>query len=184
MQSYPASDGADGRAAVAAAELIEEVRRFEYRWGEAYVRRDLAALEEILADEYTLTDPLGGTTDKAQNLAFISTAEFIIEDTSSRDVRVRLYGNTAVVTALSDFKAHYRGVAVSGSCRYTDVLIRRGGRWYAVASHATLAGSGLMLLLCKRFFGDGAHLLAARLPLAARRALERLAALAPGRARV
>jgi ketosteroid isomerase-like protein len=183
MRSHPPGRGVDGGAAVAAAELIEEVRRFESRWGEAYVGRDLAALAEILADDYTLTDPLGGTTDKAQNLAFISSTEFRIEDTRSRDVRVRLYGNTAVITALSDFKAHYRGVAVNGSCRYTDVLVRRGGRWYAVASHATLAGSGLMLLLCKRFFGDGAHLLAARLPLAARRALERLAGLAAGRAR-
>ena len=160
----------------APARLVEEVRRFESDWGDAYIKRDLAALRNILADDYTFTDPLGGVTDKAQNLAYIATAEFVIKDTESSDIRVRLYGDTAVVTALSNFKALYRGVAVRGSYQYTDVLVRRGGRWYAVASQATLASRGLMLLLCKRFFGDRAHSVAARLPRPARRVLGRLGA--------
>jgi len=138
----------------ALAELIEEVRQFEFAWGVAYINRDLAALERIMADDYTFTDPLGGVTDKRQNLDYISSGQFVIKDTHSRDVRIRIYGETAVVTALANFTARYRGVAVNGSYQYTDVLVRRGGTWSAVASQATLANRGLLFLLCRRFLSD------------------------------
>ena len=138
----------------ALAELIEEVRQFEFAWGVAYINRDTAALERFMADDYTFTDPLGGVTDKRQNLDYISTGLFVIEDTHSRDVGVRIYGETAVVTALSNFKASYKGVKVHGRYQYTDVLVRRQGRWSAVASQATLAQRGLVVLLCGRFLGD------------------------------
>jgi ketosteroid isomerase-like protein len=136
------------------AELIEEVREFEFAWGVAYIERDTSALEQILADDYTFTDPLGGVTDKRQNLDYISTGLFRIEDTHSRDLHVRIYGETAVITALSIFKASYKGVKIQGRYQYTDVLVRRHGRWLAVASQATLAQRGLLFLLFGRFCGD------------------------------
>ena len=136
------------------ADLIEEVRAFERAWGESYINRDMAALDRIMADDYTFTDPLGGVTDKRQNLDYIRTGHFVIEDTHSRDIRVRIYGDTAVITALSNFRASYKGVKVQGHYQYTDVLVRRGGCWYAVASQATLAGRGLVFLLVSRFCGD------------------------------
>jgi ketosteroid isomerase-like protein len=163
MSSYAGSLNLDAplaRVAAAAAreptraELIEEVREFEFAWGVAYIKRDTAALDRIMAEDYTFTDPLGGVTDKRQNLDYISTGFFVIEDTHSRDVCVRIYGETAVVTALSIFKASYKGVKVQGRYQYTDVLVRRQGRWYAVASQATLAQRGLMFLLFGRFCGD------------------------------
>ena len=169
MSSYAGSLNLDAplaRSAAATTEparagLIEEVRKFEYAWGVAYIRRDTAALDEILADDYTFTDPLGGVTGKRHNLDYIRTGLFRIEDTHSRDVCVRIYGETAVVTALSIFKASYKGVKVQGRYQYTDVLVRRQGRWYAVASQATLAGRGLMFLLFGRFCGDRLNALAA-----------------------
>jgi len=160
MRSYAGSlqvneSGGETSATPAAlAVLIEEVRRFESAWGVAYINRDLVALERIMADDYTFTDPLGGVTNKAQNLSYISTGEFVVEDTHSRYIRIRIFGKTAVVTALSSFKAQYRGVSVTGSYQYTDVLVRRQGRWQAVASQATLAARGLLFLLCGRFLGD------------------------------
>jgi ketosteroid isomerase-like protein len=173
MSSYAGSLNLDAtvvRAATATAAttaeparagLIEEVREFERAWGVAYIERDTAALDEILAADYTFTDPLGGVTDKRQNLDYIRSGLFRIEDTHSRNVCVRLYGETAVVTALSIFKASYKGVKVQGRYQYTDVLVRRQGRWYAVASQATLAGRGLLFLLFGRFCGDRLNSLAA-----------------------
>jgi hypothetical protein len=37
----------------------DEVRRMEYQWGEAFERKDLPTLDQLMADEYILTDPLG-----------------------------------------------------------------------------------------------------------------------------
>jgi ketosteroid isomerase-like protein len=159
-------------AAATRERLIEEVREFECAWGFAYIRRDTHALAEILADDYTFTDPLGGVSGKQQNLDYISSALFRIEDTHSRDVCVRIYGETAVVTALSIFKARYKGFKVRGRYQYTDVLVRRQGRWYAVASQATLAERGLLFLLFRRFCGDRLSFFAA-LPRKIKQALAR-----------
>ncbi|MCA1626791.1 MAG: nuclear transport factor 2 family protein, partial [Acidobacteria bacterium] len=119
--------------------LEQEVREFEYAWGVAYVRRDMTALEQILADEYTFTDPLGEVSDKRKNIAHIRSGACVIEDTNSADIRVRVYGLTAVVTARSTFKARYKGFGFRGECQYTNILVKRDGRWHAVASQATLA---------------------------------------------
>ncbi|MBA3247449.1 MAG: nuclear transport factor 2 family protein [Pyrinomonadaceae bacterium] len=134
--------------------LEQEVREFEYAWGVAYVRRDMTALEQILADEYTFTDPLGEVSDKRKNIAHIRSGACVIEDTNSADIRVRVYGLTAVVTARSTFKARYKGFGFRGECQYTDILVKRDGRWHAVASQATLARRGVLLLSLRRFLGD------------------------------
>ncbi|MGH9944875.1 MAG: nuclear transport factor 2 family protein, partial [Pyrinomonadaceae bacterium] len=134
--------------------LEQEVRRFEYDWGVAYVRRDMAALEQILADEYTFIDPLGEVSDKRENIAHICSGACVIENTESSDIRVRVYGLTAVVTARSTFKARYKGFSFQGQCQYTDILVKRDGRWRAVASQATLARGGVLLLSLRRFLGD------------------------------
>lgn len=137
-----------------AGQLEQEVRRFEYDWGVAYLRRDMMALEQILADEYTFIDPLGEISDKRENLAHIRTGACVIENTESSDIRVRVYDHTAVVTARSTFKARYKGFGFRGECQYTDILVKRDGRWHAVASHATLARRGVLLLSLRRFLGD------------------------------
>ena len=159
--NLPESVGGTMATRSAHAELIEEVREFESAWCDAYINRDIRALERIMADDYTFTDPLGGVTDKRQNLEYIGSGQFVIEDTHSRDVCVRIYGETAVVTALSNFRASYKRVRVRGRYQYTDVLVRREGRWYAVASQATLAQRGLIFLLISRFCGDRLNSVAA-----------------------
>jgi len=134
--------------------LDQEVRQFEFEWGDAYLRRDMTTLEQILADDYTFTDPLGEISDKRENLAHIRSGACVIADTTSRDIRVRIYDHTAVVTARSTFKARYKGFSFQGQCQYTDILVKRDGRWRAVASQATLARRGVLLLSLRRFLGD------------------------------
>ncbi|MDQ3135164.1 MAG: nuclear transport factor 2 family protein [Acidobacteriota bacterium] len=145
---------ADVPATCAPWQLEREVRCVEYEWGDAYLRRDMAALEGILADDYTFTDPLGEISDKRENLAHIRSGACVIEATTSRDIRVRIYDHTAIVTARSHFKARYKGFGFQGQCQYTDILVKRDGRWRAVASQATLARRGVLLLSLRRFLGD------------------------------
>jgi ketosteroid isomerase-like protein len=54
------------------------------------------------------------------------------------DVKVRQYGETAVATGRTEAKGSYRGLSASVVLRFTDVFVRRDGRWQAVASHASL----------------------------------------------
>jgi len=51
------------------------------------------------------------------------------------DLKVQLYGDTAVVTGRQTEKATYKGEDASAVYRVTDVWIRRDGRWQAIATH-------------------------------------------------
>jgi ketosteroid isomerase-like protein len=132
----------------------DQIRRIEIEWGEAFLRRDMAALEGFMADEYILTDPLGSVRDKAESLAAIRTNEVIFDSTESDNVTVRINGDTAVVTGRSTFRGRYKGWSVAGRFQYTDVLVRRRGSWKAVGSHITALGLGALRLKVGRFVGD------------------------------
>jgi len=123
-----------------------EVRKVESEWGDAFERRDFAALDRIMADEYILTDPLGNVRGKAESLAALATNEVLFESTRSDNVNVRINGDTAVVTGRSTFKGRYKGWSMAGKYQYTDVLVKRSGEWQAVSSHITALGAGTLRL--------------------------------------
>jgi ketosteroid isomerase-like protein len=58
------------------------------------------------------------------------------------DVRVRAFGETAVVTGRTHGRGEYGGVPYDVTIRFTDVFVHRAGRWQAVASQATLLTAG------------------------------------------
>ena len=120
----------------------DEVRRVESEWGDAFEQRDFATLDRIMADEYILTDPLGNVRGKAESLAALETNEVLFESTRSDNIKVRINGDTAVVTARSTFKGRYKGWSMAGRYQYTDVLVKRNGSWQAVSSHITALGAG------------------------------------------
>jgi ketosteroid isomerase-like protein len=60
-----------------------------------------------------------------------------IEAGSVDDLNVRVFGDVAVVTGRSILARSYQGKRASVTQRFTDVFVRRDGRWRAVASQGT-----------------------------------------------
>ena len=116
----------------------QELRRLNQESAAMQVRRDTAAAERLLADDYVFYQADGGVTNKAQNVAGIRDPAFVCESFVTDDVEVRLYRDVAVVTGRAVMKATLRGKAIGGEFRYTDVWVKRRGRWQTVVSHATL----------------------------------------------
>jgi hypothetical protein len=52
-------------------------------------------------------------------------------------MKVRIYGNTAIVTGTDTEKSEYHGKDSSGKYLWTDVFVFRNGRWQAVSSQST-----------------------------------------------
>jgi ketosteroid isomerase-like protein len=132
----------------------QRIRQIESDWGDAFLRRDMATLDRLMADEYILTDPLGNVRSKGESLAAIQTNEVSFESTESDNVNVRINGDTAVVTGRSTFRGRYKGWSMAGRYQYTDVLVRRSGSWRAVSSHITALGVGPLWLFVGRFVCD------------------------------
>lgn len=119
-------------------ETIREIIEMERQTKEASLRRDADFPQRILADDYVAITPLGQVTTKKEALSARKSGQLRYDTIDVSDMVVRLYGDTAVVTARADVKGHQLGEDFSGPYRYTRVWVRRSGRWQTVSYQATV----------------------------------------------
>ena len=131
----PAPRGGAGVDAQAGTE--QELRRLEREWDDAIVRKDVVALERILGEEFVYIDSAGGVNPKAALIRGVKESEAVIAPFETEEVVVRVYGETAVLTGRFTQKVTYKGQTLSGQFRYTDVYVKRDGRWQAVSAHSS-----------------------------------------------
>ena len=103
----------------------------------ALMKRDVAGFAGIFADDATVTGPDGAVLTKAQLLADVKSGALTIESTEISDLKVRVFGETAVVSYATTDKGKYKDRDISGRYRWTDVFVRRGGKWQIVAGQGT-----------------------------------------------
>jgi ketosteroid isomerase-like protein len=122
--------------AQAQAESVEqELTKIEKGWADAMVKLDFAFLDRILAEDYLYTDYDGNVLTKAQNLAPLKSGEYVVTSAVNDEIKVRVYGDAAVVTGRWTGKETIKGKDISGQYRWTDTFIKRDGRWQCVATH-------------------------------------------------
>lgn len=120
----------------------EEVRKLERAWLDAYQQRDAKVMNEIVADDFTITFPDGSMQTKPQILGSLKGAgnfnnpplKFYTEE-----VQARVYGETVVLTGLVTTEWQQNGKTMREQNRYTDTYVRRNNRWQVVASHLSNA---------------------------------------------
>jgi ketosteroid isomerase-like protein len=123
-------------AAPAKSASVEQVLiKLENDWNNAMVKRDVAALSRIVADDWTDIEP-EGISNKAQTLASLKSGEQVWTSAVADEMKVRVYGDAAVVLGRNTVKAQYKGKDVSGQYRFTDTWIKKDGRWQCVATAA------------------------------------------------
>ncbi len=120
-------------AADASPEAERELRTANEEYDAAIMRADVAALERIFAEEFIYTNPQCEVLNKQQQIAVLSSGDLKLEDAKSDDVRVRIYGETAVMTGHFTARASRDGKPMKIDERYTAVWVRRDGRWQLVA---------------------------------------------------
>ena len=123
--------------AVAGSLAANQILQVEREWGQAYITHDLAALETILADDWTYSPADGGFKTRTQVIEEFRVDTMKYESITHQNEKVRVYGNAAVVTGDEIIKGTDGGRDVNLHIRFTDVFVRRDDRWQAVASHET-----------------------------------------------
>jgi ketosteroid isomerase-like protein len=114
------------------------IQQLEQRLAKAWVERDRAFIEQLLADEWTVIDPSGRILTKTQVLdETFGSADRRIDSMTVDEVKVRLLGGAAVATGRTRATGSYRGQTGTATLRFTDVFQYRDGRWQIVASQGT-----------------------------------------------
>jgi hypothetical protein len=117
---------------------IREIVDMERQAKEASLHRDPDFSQRTLAEDYVAITPLGQVTTKQDTVSARKSGQLRYDAIDVSDMVVRLYGDTAVVTARADVKGHQLGEDFSGPYRYTRVWVRRSGHWQAVSYQATV----------------------------------------------
>src|ERR1051325_5898984 len=97
----------------------------------------MAAPDRIIADDFHIVVADGRLLDKAQDLEPLKSGELKFDSVSTEDVKVFIYGDTAVVTGIGVFQINYQGRASSIRERFFDVYQKRKKQWQVVASRST-----------------------------------------------
>ncbi|MZF86369.1 nuclear transport factor 2 family protein [Streptomyces sp. SID5643] len=124
------------------SEDTRQLARLARGWAEAIVSNDPARIAAFMADEWVIVSD-SGIDPKERFLSLVESGALTHSTMDlTTDPRIRVYGDTAVVTGRLTNTAHYQGERHDADEWTTDVFVRRRGRWLCVLSHITPAAPG------------------------------------------
>jgi len=133
--SFAASQATEQKLSSKNLKTKQELIKLEEEWHNAYMRRDATPLERILADEYIAVGGGGGSVNKAQTIEGLKNDRATYEYSTPYDMDFRFYGDTVVVVGRTKEKGKAQnGTEFSVEYRWTDVFVKREGRWQCVAA--------------------------------------------------
>jgi ketosteroid isomerase-like protein len=100
----------------------------------ALIRADVAALSEILADDYIQYNDAGQPFTRQQILNNFRSGAIRYPSIVSTGRVIRLFGDLAVVHGSEDDEVETAGTRSRVRYMYLDVLLKREGKWKLVAS--------------------------------------------------
>lgn len=116
----------------------QDLVKLENAWSTAYQKKDLAALERMYTTEYLATDDEGRTYTKAQDLENAKDPANTLTSFKLENLKVHIYSDAfAVVTGSNTTKSTFKGKDDSGKYMFTDVFVKREGRWQCVATQSS-----------------------------------------------
>src|SRR4051812_20107951 len=114
------------------------IRALEAKWAESYKKHQVDVLSSLLADDYVITFEDGTIHSKIGLISHTARLAEHVEVSEFSDLRIRLHGDTAVVTG------NYHELGASGGKLYdyndrvTDVWMKINGNWKLIASHYSI----------------------------------------------
>ena len=121
-------------------EDAKTVAALDTKYQAAVKANDAAMMEQILADDFVLITGRGGVFSKADLLDSARKKEVTYEhqDEEPGTQKVRVWGNTAVVTALLWIKSAQRGKSADYKLWFSDTYVRTPTGWRYVFGQASL----------------------------------------------
>ena len=115
----------------------QELLKVEKEFAKAIVKNDLEGIERLVAVDWIIVGPDGEIVERARFFEVIKSGAMTHDAMESEDFRIRIYGDSAVVTGITRTKGKFMGQEFSTQERATDVFINRDGRWQCVLTHLT-----------------------------------------------
>jgi ketosteroid isomerase-like protein len=127
------------KKAVRSTQKVErELVELERQLSEALARQDASVLDRLWSETLVFTFPNGQISNKAQRLAAQKPSTDPNRLTNrNEELKVHLYGNSAVVTVRSRWLDKAGAQQYGDPYQATHVWVKQGGRWKLVAAHVS-----------------------------------------------
>ena len=125
--------------AIAAPPANDEqaLMQLEDRLSEAFRTGDVDTVARIEDERYTLTNSRALVSHRADDIAELKARDPRYDEFRTHDMKVRLYGDTAIVIGIVSLKGTSGGKPFDADMRFTDTFVRRDGEWRIVAAQVT-----------------------------------------------
>ena len=120
-------------AASAQAQVRAELKALADAWDAAIVRKDRAAIEANMAEDFRQIDGQGTVESRKSFVDDLMVPELQIHPYRIEDFEIRLYGETALVSGRTRMTGTHQGKPFASHYRYIDVYVRRDGSWKIVS---------------------------------------------------
>ena len=124
-------------AGLRAEDVVQQLTKVKARWSEAEKNRDIAYLDQLWADDAVFGTSLGTVVNKQQLIELIKGTDRQVDELTSDNIQVRVYGNTAVMTDHTAMRGTYKGAPFGGDYRYVRIFVKQGGKWRVELVQAT-----------------------------------------------
>lgn len=118
------------------------VREAVVAWDLAMVGNDASAIGTFMAEDWVIVGTDGSVSDRARFLALVASGDLQHDVMETHDMRVRVYGKTAVTVARGVSGGHYRGHPFLLDERVSGVFVQQEGAWRCVLTHLSLLAQG------------------------------------------
>ena len=122
-------------AAQGKADSAATIRKLEEKWTESYKKRQIDILSSLLAEDFVITVEDGNTYSKSGYITHTADSSVQVDIAEILDLKVRMHGNTAVVTGAYHERGKSNGKPYEYHDRLTDVWMRVGNKWQVISSH-------------------------------------------------
>ena len=111
--------------------------KIQHEWAKARLKRDSSFPQRIEADDFTVVWFNGTIVSKEEDLKSYESVDTVFTDFKIDDLKVRFYGDMAIVVGQGSIKAHTKIQDLGGKYVWTDTFVKQRGAWTAVASQVT-----------------------------------------------
>lgn len=128
-------------AAVIDERVHSELLAIWDEWTRAIVSNDAERIARFMAEDWVIVSE-SGVASKEEFLSFVASGR-LTHSAMDRvgDVRIRLYGDTAVLTLRATNTAHFEGRRFDADEWTSDVFVRRDDLWSCVLTQITAAAT-------------------------------------------
>jgi hypothetical protein len=122
--------------------VAEQIESLSDKGREAALKGDVSFLETNTTDDYTVIGGMGNVFSKSDAIQMRKSGDVKYSSIDVSDQKVRVYGNTAVLTATADLKGTVKDKDIGGKYRIGQVWVKQGGKWKIAHMQSTKVQEG------------------------------------------